>query len=547
MKHLKNKSIRLLWALVLFLGLSQAVSSQEETTNLSTKMVIGDPTSMINGHLRITSTGELFLGDHSYHGRQTYMLSITGSYIGEAGSQVYLSVIDNSNTQNTRGYIDIVGTATKTDGPTTIVLDMFEGSPGVGLGSGWNGACIDIIRANRVGSDPETFRMDTMQLNDRRAVLRNRVYANDIVWYIAEKLILSQQTDAQSTCSLGQAFKPLSVLTASGDYTYQWYSCDADGSKLINLGAENGAQTANFTPPSVEGRNYYRCVVTSAICNYNTDTTAVSGVISAGAAARITIQPLAQTVLKGDMVTLGVKADGSDLIYQWYKNGNAIDDANADHISILFDTEDVEKYYVEITDACGNAIASDEVQLGNCLPVIDQKRNHTLVVNNNSKPTIEGGNGGYNFVYYTWYKNDEFLKEEAGGEPGSFREGGYYYTGGGNLNPKDAYYVVMLDDQKREFHSCVFYPEIKILANVSAYPIPLSSSANYTITVDAEVSDPEMLAGATIDVYNSAGMFLGRKAVQGQYTQVSLPNVAGVYVLVFKSSEINKEIKVIVE
>ena len=549
MKHQKPKSIKLLLALVLFIGLNQSVLSQY----LTGQMTIGDPVSLINGDLTIASTGEMFLGQHSPHGRQTNMLSITGNYTGEAGSQVYLSVIDNSNMQNTRGYIDIVGTATKTDGPTTIVLDMFEGSPGVGLGSGWNGACIDIIRANSVGSDPGTFRMDTMQLNNHRAVLRNRIYANDIVWYIAEKLILSQQTAAQTTCSVGEAFNPLSVVTAaSGNYSYQWYSCDADGTNFINLGAENGAQTANYTPPSTEeGDKYYRCVVTSIICNYNMDTTAISGAISVGSAVRILTQPVKQIAQKGDRVVLNVVAEGMDLTYQWYKNGVAMDNENSDQLNIILDIDGVNEYYVKITDACGAVVVSDKVTAGtatdDCLPIIDQKRNHTLVVNNNPEAVIDGGNGGYEFVYYTWYKNGELLKSDAGGKPGSFQKGGYYYTGGGNLNPKDAYYVVMRDVNNREYTTCVFYPKIKILANVSAYPIPLGSLANYTITVDAEVSDPEMLAGATIDVYNSAGMFLGRKAVQGQYTQVSLPNVAGVYVLVFKSSEINKEIKVIVE
>jgi hypothetical protein len=56
-----------------------------------------------------------------------------------------------------------------------------------------------------------------------------------------------------------------------------------------------------------------------------------------------------------------------------------------------------------------------------------------------------------------------------------------------------------------------------------------------------------VLDGAVIDVYNSAGAYLSRTRATGRYTQMSLPSIPGVYVLVFKSGEMSKEIKIIVE
>ncbi|MDR0437126.1 MAG: hypothetical protein LBH22_02350, partial [Bacteroidales bacterium] len=41
-----------------------------------------------------------------------------------------------------------------------------------------------------------------------------------------------------------------------------------------------------------------------------------------------------------------------------------------------------------------------------CLPLIVQKRNNTLVVNNNPE-----SNGGFNFIYYKWYRNDVLIHE----------------------------------------------------------------------------------------------------------------------------------------
>ena len=542
-QHKHIKSIRLLIGLVLLIGLNQTTSAQL-AGNLWGQITIGDPTTLINGDLINKPTGELFLGAHSPRGLQTNMLSITGNYVGENGSRIYVSVTDNSNLPNTRGYIDIVGTATNTDGATLIVLDYFNAS------LGWDGSCIDLIRANRVDSDVETFRMNAMTLNSRIAVLRYRTYDNSVIWYLAQKLIMSWRTDAQSTC-LNEPLEPLSVLTAPGDYNYQWYRCNADGSNLVNLGVANGAQTAHFTPPSNRvGTSYYRCIVTSIQCDFNTDTTDVSGAITIGSPIRIITQPISQIVSNDGSitnVTLSIVADGEGLTYQWYRNGVAIaSETNAD-LNINLTDGNIYEYYVEVMNACDGSVRSETAMVGYCLPILAQKRNHTLVVNNNPISLIEGGNGGYEFVYYAWYRNNELFKSEAGGEPGSFNKGGYYYTGGSNLNPNDAYYVIMRDVNNREYQTCVYYPIINISANVIAYPIPLTSSSSYIATVDAEVSDEATLDGATIDVYDTAGKFLGRTRVTGRYTQVSLPSIPGVYVLVFKSSEIDKEIKIIVE
>ena len=551
MKHPQHKSVLLFLVLVLFLGLSQTVSSQLPGY-LEGSMTVGDPTSLVNGDLQISPTGKLYLGSHSPRHLQTNMLSITGNYIGELGSQVFVSVTDNSNLANTRGYIDIVGTATKTDGATTIILDMFE------LGTGWDGSCISLIRANKTGTDVGTFRMDPMkQLNGRTAILRYREQDNDIVWYLTEQLITGQQTSAAASC-VGGTLNPLTVTTApSVSCTYQWYRCDATGSNLVSLGSADGAQTSSYQPSSaVEGTSYYRCVVGGSTCYYNTDTSAVSGAISVGSTLKSEFinGPVSQVVPQGgaeNTVKIGVSVNGVAVAYQWYKDNVKLDGETGDSLTIVLpDDGSISEYYVEVTGACSvggilNIVRSESATVGYCLPIIVQKRNHTLLVNNNID-----SNGGYNFVYYTWYRNDNELKSESGGAPGTFAKGGYYYTGGAsvdNLKPVDAYYAIMLDAQNRKYQTCVFHPSVLNVVQVSAYPIPVNSLVNYSVTVEAEVSNESTLSSATIDVYNAAGAFLSRTRATGRFTQVNLPHVSGVYVLVFKSSEINKEIKVIVE
>jgi hypothetical protein len=63
-----------------------------------------------------------------------------------------------------------------------------------------------------------------------------------------------------------------------GDLTYQWYSNDANSNIGGNpLGAANGAQTANYTPPTATlGTVYYYCVVTNTNSGVNGNQTAAT-------------------------------------------------------------------------------------------------------------------------------------------------------------------------------------------------------------------------------------------------------------------------------
>jgi hypothetical protein len=533
MKHLKYISIRLLTALSLFMGLNQMISAQL-AGNLWGQMTIGDPTSLINGDLVIKHTGELFLGQHSPRGLQTNMLSITGNYVGENGSQIHTSVINNSNLPNTRGYIDIVGTATKTGGATLIVLDYFNAA------TGWDGSCIDLIRANRAGSDVETFRMNTMTLNNRTAVLRHRTYDNSVIWYLAEKLITAQHTTAQSTC-INEPLNMLSVVTASGDYTYQWYRCDAEGSNLVDLGSANGAQTPGYLPVSTTaGTSYYRCVVTSLTCEYNTDTTAVSGAITIGSPIHIISQPADYFVCNGaarEHTVLSIAAEGESegITYQWYKNGIALHGSNHPDLDVELTNGSIDQYHVELR-GCGT-LHSKVVHAGFSLDIISQKMNSTLVVSNNSNI-----NGGHSFVHYTWYKDDQ---EIASGSHDNLHG---HYNAGGDLDPYAEYWVELIDSNGKHYRTCPFTPTIQTRAKILAYPNPVTSISSRVITVEIEGISQEELNSATIDVHSSLGKYIGRENAQGRNkVPVTMPREPGVYILQVKSAAIEQNIKIIVE
>ena len=540
MKRFTHRSIGILVALALLTGLNQAVSAQMDTTRNYGIMLIGNPHTLLNTHLLNTKNGELYLGKHSPRRMQTNELHITGSYVGVEGSKLYVSVIDNSNTPNTRGYLDIVGTATQRGLGTLIDLDYTNSD------WGWDGSCIDLVRANKEGSNAGTFYFPAHMspMNNRIPVLRVRMYANDMIWYIAEKLVDDSHTNlAQSVCLNDMYINPeltVKLLTNPVNCTYQWYRCEADGSNFVYLGSDNGAQTPTYTPPvTTAGTSYYRCVVTSLTCVYNTDTTAVSE-ITVGAPVQILQHPVSAVIPRDGTthITLSVVATGANLTYQWYKNNVAMaGEINSDLTVALADNNAMDDYYVEVS-GCDATLRSETATVGYCLDLIVQIRNHTLTVNNNSET-----NGGYTFSHYAWYKDGDKIWE---GTPD--QKGNYYYTGTADLDPNAEYMVILKDNRGREVTSCTYIPVMGTpTTEIRVYPTIVSSRSNEPVYVEV-ITESDIVEDADIDIYTIRGWNVGTFKSHNRMTEIQLPNVAGVYILKYKSvSGVEHEVKVIVK
>ncbi len=105
--------------LTLLLSLPAAVQATGFPGYLSGKATIGGNSTAVHGNLILGDNGELFLGTNT-PGLKTNTLNLTGNYTGVEGSRVYHSIVNNSNTSGTRGYIAISGTATQSEGGTSI-------------------------------------------------------------------------------------------------------------------------------------------------------------------------------------------------------------------------------------------------------------------------------------------------------------------------------------------------------------------------------------------------------------------------------------------
>ncbi|MBF0649229.1 T9SS type A sorting domain-containing protein [Dysgonomonas sp. GY75] len=172
------------------------------------------------------------------------------------------------------------------------------------------------------------------------------------------------------------------------------------------------------------------------------------------------------------------------------------------------------------------------------LPLIKQLRNHTLLINNNPDT-----NDGHNFSYYKWYKDGQQLKE------GSHKEhGGSYYTGGANLDENAVYMVEVTDADGKRYFSCPYsYVPIALPASVKVYPNPVSRD-NSRVYVQVETTDEKLLEQAEVEVYSYTGSYYGKVQAKGQHTiPVDLPKASGIYILKFKSKEMETGLKAVVQ
>jgi hypothetical protein len=194
------------------------------------------------------------------------------------------------------------------------------------------------------------------------------------------------------------------------------------------------------------------------------------------------------------------------------------------------------KSRIESNDRIWYIEALDE----DCLPIILQKKNKTLVVDNN--PT---SNGGYTFSYYKWYKNDELIHEGTYGTG----LGGIYNTGrNADLSPYDTYYVVVIDQNGVEHRTCPFNPTVFVSeTNITVYPNPAPISQSL-VAVDVQTNDEDLLANGVISVYDISGHRIGQDVRTNGHriTPVQLPSTMGVYIVNFVSGGYRTAARVVV-
>lgn len=158
--------------------------------------------------------------------------------------------------------------------------------------------------------------------------------------------------------------------------------------------------------------------------------------------------------------------------------------------------------------------------------LIIQKWNNALIVNNNSTT-----NGGYTFTKYKWTKN--------GIEVGSNQ----VYTAPAGLDMNAEYNVELTTGTGTSYKTCPAQLTRKSLM-IKAYPNPAVVSG--TICVETELPE-EIINTTKATIYSTSGTPVSNAKLTGSQTYISLPSVAGTYVLKVVGNGVNQEFKLLVK
>lgn len=142
-------------------------------------------------------------------------------------------------------------------------------------------------------------------------------------------------------------------VEATGDnLLYQWFK---DGTLIP------GAVTDSYTTPATSSEDHQSQYFVQITNNSGDSLNSNSATLSV-TNSRITIisQPASQTVIQGQSATFSVSAEGSNLTYQWRKNGVAIAGANNSVYSTppLAVADDGTEFSAAVTNSTGDVISS---------------------------------------------------------------------------------------------------------------------------------------------------------------------------------------------
>ncbi|WP_286443032.1 MULTISPECIES: MBG domain-containing protein [unclassified Myroides] len=162
--------------------------------------------------------------------------------------------------------------------------------------------------------------------------------------------------------------------------------------------------------------------------------------------------------------------------------------------------------------------------------VIYQKYENVLLVNND--PTT---NGGYNFVKFEWYKNDELI-----GTQQAYSAGNEY---GMKLDPTASYYAVLTLKNGTKLTTCPIELGFESAEQLQVYPNPVRKTETLNIVLDSK-TDYEN----SYFIYNVLGQVVGKGSFNGNRKEVNLPTTmtTGSYFLVLKSEGKHRSVQFIV-
>jgi hypothetical protein len=140
-----------------------------------------------------------------------------------------------------------------------------------------------------------------------------------------------------------------------------------------------------------------------------------------------------------------------------------------------------------------------------------------LFVNNNPS-----NNGGYRFVEYEWFKNEQSIGT------------GQYYSAGDNatdvLDETAKYSVTFTTDDGKVLHTCLGMITLQPAQQSTPLKVyPNSAEIGEEVTI--EYTPSETLTKDVVLTYDILGNLINNQVLNGSGSKISLPQLPGTYVL----------------
>ncbi|MDR0368401.1 MAG: T9SS type A sorting domain-containing protein, partial [Bacteroidales bacterium] len=217
---------------------------------------------------------------------------------------------------------------------------------------------------------------------------------------------------------------------------------------------------------------------------------------------------------QGDVMTLTVTADGSNLLYQWYYEGNPIAGATSTTYEEIFLSSMEGEYHVEVSNICTAVIGE----------VIEIELNDHILIDTKWEDVIYVNGVGQNYVRYQWYKN---------GEPIAAQSSSQYYVEPNGLIGDYHVRAFFADGTYRE--SCPLTLNLRKIKKNLLYPTPVSQGNMYTIELVRSDDDDQT---SIVEIYDVTGKLIDRHIMESNTIELQAVYARGVYsVKIVRSNE----------
>ncbi len=273
---------------------------------------------------------------------------------------------------------------------------------GTNLKYQWQKDTVNIINANSAGyTTPAVTKADDSTAY--RCIVSNKlgtVISNTAILTVVDSVVSPQITANPLPVAVTEGEKATFSVTATGtNLKYQWQKDNV---------AISGATAESYTTPQstlADDGTTYRCIVSNTV-GADTSTAALLTVSQQILPPQITQDPKNDTITEGETTVFSISATGTNLKYQWQKDGTDISGANSSSYTTPATTlnDDGTKFVCVVSNA-GGSVTSAEATLSvseNGPQIKNHPSDITVILGQTATFTI--GASGTNLTY-RWQKN----------------------------------------------------------------------------------------------------------------------------------------------